>query len=347
MPNPNSNSFVTKLRKYLNGSISADELMDGQEYMDDIDEMTPRGKSVIYFDIDWGYFEENFFQEGDAWFIKSVTDLTRNYDIWDYDLVLENWTDGGIIYEFGEDGKRLYNQISNLLNQSNEPVKNHSTSAMEVNGNLLTSYPSEIEGILDLYVELKNVEAQRASRDAVLKETDEIFGNEGIGVDWEDGFIKINASTLYVIFRTTGYDGEQAMEGLIDVMNEIAEEKKFHGWDESRWEFEDPKYFDSDEFNEKIEEVFEYIKNDLMDNMSPDYLKIRKLLMDITNGDIYKEINTKGYVSRIHRFNPIKGTLVLKLYKSPDGSAKWGKVSPEMNYQQFRRYLENPSEYYR
>ena len=34
MPNPNSKSFVTKLRKYLNGLISANELMEGQEYMD-------------------------------------------------------------------------------------------------------------------------------------------------------------------------------------------------------------------------------------------------------------------------------------------------------------------------
>ena len=347
MPNPDSKSFVTKLRKYLNGSISANELMEGQEYMSDIDEMNPRGKSVIYFDIDWGYFEENFFQEGDAWFVKNVTDLSRNYDIWDYDLVQDNWTDGGLIYEFGEDAQRLYNQLSNLINQSNEPVRNHSKFAMEVNGNLLTSYQSEIERILDLYVELKNVEAQRASRDAVLKETDEIFGNDGIGVDWEDGFIKINASTLYAILRTTAYGGEQAIEGLVEYMSEVAEEKRFHGWDENRWEFEDPKYFDSDEFNERVEEVFEYIVNDLRDNMSPDYLKIRKLLMDITNGDLYKEINTNGYVSRIHRLNPKKGTLSLKLYKNPDGSSNWGRTTPEMDYQQFRRYLENPSEYYR
>lgn len=329
MSNLYNKSFVIKLSKYITGSIDANELIRGQKYIEDIYEKNPRGNSILRFEIDWNFFSNEFFEDGDDYFVKMVTNTESDWDLWSVDdLIDEYWGDGFIQKFFNKENIEIYNSIIKKLLSTNPNNLNSSFESSEagkvfvpneMNRVILNSYGPSISPIIELFIDLKNRESQLASKDALEKETLKVFGEEGINVNWEYSYIEITAGKLYEILRVENYTAEDVMNSIVFFMKEIADSKQFHGWEEDKWEFEDPKYFNNLQFNKIVSQVLGYIDKNLYENINPDYFSIITLLSQLNKSSFYETVRSYHEKSlfRVTRLNAREGTVTVKILDNP------------------------------
>lgn len=241
--------FIKDLRRFLNGSISASELEYRHKSISAIFGRYPIGDSTIYFNIDFDdLVEREALNEGDPWLIRAVHS-DDYYDLEEYDIAKDNWLDGWLNkYVFRGESQKKYHELIKKLkpnNFSNLGDKEYS----EINDLIFTYFREEIDEILDEFVRLKNEEIKLATRDAVDKETHLAFDPYGISIDWYDETVSMKASNLYALMRMENIYTLGAEDAIQKIISEILIDAKFAGFDESRYEFENAKYFDWDQMN--------------------------------------------------------------------------------------------------
>ena len=241
--------FIKDLRRFLNGSISASELEYRHKSISAIFERYPIGDSTIYFNIDFDdLVEREALNEGDPWLIRAVHS-DDYYDLEEYDIAKDNWLDGWLNkYVFRGESQKKYHELIKKLkpnNFSNLGDKEYS----EINDLIFTYFREEIDEILEEFIRLKNEEIKLATRDAVDKETHLAFDPYGISIDWYDETVSMKASNLYALMRMENIYTLGAEDAIQKIISEIFIDSRFAGFDEARYEFEDPKYFDWDQMN--------------------------------------------------------------------------------------------------
>ena len=242
--------FIKDLRRFMNGSISASELeYNRHDSISGIFKKYPIGDSVIYFDINFDdLVEREALNEGDPWIIRAVHS-DDYYDLDEYDVAKDNWLDGWVNkYVFRGESQQKYHELIKKLkpnNFTNLGDKEYS----EINDLIFTYFREDIDEILEEYVRLKNEEIKLATRDAIDKETHLAFDPYGINIDWYDETVSMKVSNLYALMRMENIYTLGAEDAIQKIISEILIDTKFAGFDESRYEFEDPKYFDWEQMN--------------------------------------------------------------------------------------------------
>jgi hypothetical protein len=242
--------FIKDLRRFMNGSISASELeYNRHDSISGIFKKYPIGDSVIYFDINFDdLVEREALNEGDPWIIRAVHS-DDYYDLEEYDVAKDNWLDGWVNkYVFRGESQQKYHELIKKLkpnNFTNLGDKEYS----EINDLIFTYFREDIDEILEEYVRLKNEEIKLATRDAIDKETHLAFDPYGINIDWYDETVSMKVSNLYALMRMENIYTLGAEDAVQKIISEILIDTKFAGFDESRYEFEDPKYFDWEQMN--------------------------------------------------------------------------------------------------
>jgi len=333
--------FIKDLRRFLNGSISANELEYRHKSISGIIKRYPIGDSTIYFNIDFDdLVEREALNEGDPWLIRAVHS-DDYYDLEEYDIAKDNWLDGWLNkYVFGGESQKKYHELIKKLkpnNFSNLGDKEYS----EINDLIFTYFREEIDEILEEFVRLKNEEIKLATRDAVDKETHLAFDPYGISIDWYDETVSMKASNLYALMRMENIYTLGAEDAIQKIISEIFIDSRFAGFDESRYEFENAKYFDWDQMNATSIEYLDKMIEKFDDNQDS-YSKFNNIMNkfgfevnSVTRRDLGNDIKIQ-----ILDFDSNKNVVRIKVY-SPNQFTK----ALAVDIDDFEEFLNNPTNF--
>lgn len=333
--------FIKDLRRFLNGSISANELERRHNSISGIFERYPIGDSTIYFNIDFDdLVEREALNEGDPWLIRAVHS-DDYYDLEEYDIAKDNWLDGWLNkYVFRGESQKKYHELIKKLkpnNFSNLGDKEYS----EINDLIFTYFREEIDEILEEFIRLKNEEIKLATRDAVDKETHLAFDPYGINIDWYDETVSMKASNLYALMRMENIYTLGAEDAVQKIISEILIDTKFAGFDESRYEFEDPKYFDLEQMNATSIEYLDKMLEKFEDNQDS-YSKFNNIMDkfgfevdSMTKRDLGNDIKIQ-----ILDFDSNKNVVRINVY-SPNQFRK----ALTVDIDDFEEFLNNPTNF--
>ncbi len=333
--------FIKDLRRFLNGSISANELERRHNSISGIFERYPIGDSTIYFNINFDdLVEREALSEGDPYTIRAVHS-DDDYDLEEYDIAKDNWLDGWLNkYLFRGESLQKYHELIKKLkpnNFANLGDKEYS----EINDLIFTYFREEIDEILEEFIRIKNEEMKLATRDAIDKETQLAFGPYGIGIDWYDETVSMKASNLYALMRMENIYTLGAEDAIQKIISEIFIDSRFAGFDESRYEFENDKYFDWEQMDETSTKYLEKMIEKFDDNQDS-YSKFNNIMDkfrfevdSVTRRDLGNNIKIQ-----ILGFDSNKNVVRIKVY-SPNQFIKAFTVDID----DFEEFLNNPTNF--
>jgi len=305
--------FIKDLRRFLNGSISASELEYRHKSISAIFGRYPIGDSTIYFNIDFDdLVEREALNEGDPWLIRAVHS-DDYYDLEEYDIAKDNWLDGWLNkYVFRGESQKKYHELIKKLkpnNFSNLGDKEYS----EINDLIFTYFREEIDEILEEFVRLKNEEVKLATRDAV-------------------------DNTLMRIENIYTLGAEDAIQKII---SEIFIDSRFAGFDESRYEFENAKYFDWEQMDEASTKYLEKMLEKFDDNQDS-YSKFNNIMDkfgfevdSMTKRDLGNDIKVQ-----ILGFDSNKNVVRIKV-----SNPKYYLKALNVDIDDFEEFLNNPTNF--
>lgn len=333
--------FIKDLRRFLNGSISANELERRHNSISGIFERYPIGDSTIYFNINFDdLVEREALSEGDPYTIRAVHS-DDDYDLEEYDVAKDNWLDGWLNkYLFRGESLQKYHELIKKLkpnNFANLGDKEYS----EINDLIFTYFREEIDEILEEFIRIKNEEMKLATRDAIDKETQLAFGPYGIGIDWYDETVSMNASNLYALMRMENIYTLGAEDAIQKIISEIFIDSRFAGFDESRYEFENDKYFDWEQMDETSTKYLEKMIEKFDDNQDS-YSKFNNIMDkfgfevdSVTRRDLGNNIKIQ-----ILDFDSNKNVVRINVY-SPNQFRK----ALTVDIDDFEEFLNNPTNF--
>jgi hypothetical protein len=333
--------FIKDLRRFLNDSISANELERRHNSISGIFERYPIGDSTIYFDINFDdLVEREALNEGDPYTIRAVHS-DDYYDLEEYDVAKDNWLDGWLNkYVFRGESLQKYHELIKKLkpnNFSNLGDKEYS----EINDLIFTYFREEIDEILEEFVRLKNEEVKLATRDAIDNETQLAFGPYGISIDWYDETVSMKASNLYTLMRIENIYTLGAEDAIQKIISEIFIDSRFAGFDESRYEFENAKYFDWEQMDETSTKYLEKMLEKFDDNQDS-YSKFNNIMDkfgfevdSVTRRDLGNNIKIQ-----ILDFDSNKNVVRINVY-SPNQFRK----ALTVDIDDFEEFLNNPTNF--
>ncbi len=333
--------FIKDLRRFLNGSISANELERRHNSISGIFERYPIGDSTIYFNINFDdLVEREALSEGDPYTIRAVHS-DDDYDLEEYENVKDNWLDGWLNkYLFRGESLQKYHELIKKLkpnNFSNLGDKEYS----EINDLIFTYFREEIDEILEEFIRIKNEEMKLATRDAIDKETQLAFGPYGIGIDWYDETVSMNASNLYALMRMENIYTLGAEDAIQKIISEIFIDSRFAGFDEARYEFENDKYFDWEQMDETSTKYLEKMIEKFDDNQDS-YSKFNNIMNKF--GFEVDSVTRRGLGNNIKiqilGFDSNKNVVRIKVY-SPNQFIKAFTVDID----DFEEFLNNPTNF--
>ncbi len=333
--------FIKDLRRFLNGSISANELERRHNSISGIFERYPIGDSTIYFNINFDdLVEREALSEGDPYTIRAVHS-DDDYDLEEYDVAKDNWLDGWLNkYLFRGESLQKYHELIKKLkpnNFANLGDKEYS----EINDLIFTYFREEIDEILEEFIRIKNEEMKLATRDAIDKETQLAFGPYGIGIDWYDETVSMNASNLYALMRMENIYTLGAEDAIQKIISEIFIDSRFAGFDEARYEFENDKYFDWEQMDETSTKYLEKMIEKFDDNQDS-YSKFNNIMDkfgfevdSVTRRDLGNNIKIQ-----ILDFDSNKNVVRINVY-SPNQFRK----ALTVDIDDFEEFLNNPTNF--
>ncbi len=333
--------FIKDLRRFLNGSISANELERRHNSISGIFERYPIGDSTIYFNINFDdLVEREALSEGDPYTIRAVHS-DDDYDLEEYENVKDNWLDGWLNkYVFRGESLQKYHELIKKLkpnNFANLGDKEYS----EINDLIFTYFREEIDEILEEFIRIKNEEMKLATRDAIDKETQLAFGPYGIGIDWYDETVSMKASNLYALMRMENIYTLGAEDAIQKIISEIFIDSRFAGFDESRYEFENDKYFDWEQMDETSTKYLEKMIEKFDDNQDS-YSKFNNIMDkfgfevdSVTRRDLGNNIKIQ-----ILDFDSNKNVVRINVY-SPNQFRK----ALTVDIDDFEEFLNNPTNF--
>lgn len=335
--------FIKDLRRYIQGTLSARELVLYNDKLDDINERNPRTESVLFFDINWDLLEEyEALEEGDAWVISDVFS-DRDYDLEDSDYAKDMWSDGYFKDNFHGKSKELYEELVKKMNPEFDLNNSKDRDYSHVNDKIWRHFRDELLDIFYVYTDLKNHEYKLATRDAIIKESNELFPQYGINVNWEGDYFSISAGNLYSLMRTENLYKATGTEATSKILAEIMQSGGFSGWNENRYEFHNEKYFDYDHMGDVAERQFtkmiekwdedQEVRNE-MENIFKQY-----------NLDFYRHNHeTIGDVNiKLERIDDTPGFIKFWVQKK-DGGYRSTYVSVHIS--DLRKFLDNPKDFF-
>jgi len=333
--------FIKDLRRFMNGSISADDLEYRHDSISGIFERYPIGDSIIYFDIDFDdLVEREALNEGDPYTIRAVHS-DDYYDLEEYENAKDNWLDGWLNrYLFRGESLQKYHELIKKLkpnNFSNLGDKEYS----EINDLIFTYFREEIDEILEEFIRIKNEEMKLATRDAIDTETHSAFDPYGISIDWYDETVSMKVSTLYSLMRMENIYMLGAKDAIQKIISEIFIDSRFAGFDESRYEFENAKYFDWEQMDEASTKYLDKMIEQFDDNQDS-YSKFNNIMNkfgfevdSVTRRDL-----RNGIKIQILGFDSNKNVVRIKVY-SPNQFIKVFTVDID----DFEEFLNNPTNF--
>ena len=340
----NRKFFIKDLRRFLTDTISANDLVSRHSDISTIYRKYPIGDSIIYFDIDFdSLVESEALDEGDPWVIRAVYS-DNDYDLEEYEVAKDNWLDGGWLsnYMFKDNAKEKYFELIKRLkpdfNFSGAKDKDWS----EINDVIFNYFREDVDEILDEYIRLRNEEVKYATKDAIEQHTKKAFDSYGINVSWDNETVSLKASTLYSLMRMESIYSLGAKDSIEKIISEILNDSNFSGWDESRYEFDDPQYFDREQMDRTSVKYLEKMI-EKFDEKKDSYEKFMKIMNEFNF-----EIDS---VARRDLGDNI--TVIIKGFDSNNDVVRTKVSNPNyfvknmnIDIDDFRDFLYNPKKYF-
>jgi hypothetical protein len=290
-------NFIDALKKFSRGQIDRYDLQDMDNLISVI-QQNPLGASdiIIEFKNDESFFKEIGLTEDDIWAEGQINSSYGYFEFTDFNNSLEDFLEGyGILWYFDEENKEKLKLISDLILPEKEFIIDDDEYRKEFNNLLYDLFPEQIDDIISYYTSYKDEEVVKVGQETINNELEGYLKKIDFEFYRKYDEISTTVANLRVWALRLGItDAPDAMT-LVTEIFKANEDRGLGGWSEMMYEFQDDKYFDSENFNKDVERKLDYIIDSLEEEMEDggssiaEFLNLKKrILSKFKYGQWYK-----------------------------------------------------------
>jgi hypothetical protein len=240
----------SSLRNYAKGKITKSELMDSSDLFSNVS-----GRNRIPGDdiIDIEFPREKEFlkviglTDDDIWFYRLINSTygRGSYEFVDSYNLYPEFEDGYVIYEYlNDENVELLSQISKFILPMKVDFDNQNYKK-KLSEKLIENFKNKIDKIIDEYSYTLNTSYEKTLSQVMKDDMDNFFNGLDIDNYYDEGF-NITVADLISLYLKEGYI-HLPLEELLERV--FSREETPGGWQDSHYDYDNSRYFDSESFN--------------------------------------------------------------------------------------------------
>lgn len=328
------------LRNFVRGKITANDLYDIDNTIEEIDVREPLGQTIltIKFEDADEFGDEIGLGESDLWFYKLLFSY-NGYDFMDSYQVKDDFLQGyGVWDDIDEDNVEKLKEIGEILIPDKEFDLGSEEYRIQFNELLLELFDSEMDWIMSDFQTEKDYEMNKTAREVVKKEFNDVLESLGITIvdDYDLDEYEISIADLYSNALQSNLFTENAKEMLVNIIKKNS--PNMGGWYEDTYEYQNPDNFDSKSYNRTVgkhlDEIIEKLEDGGVNEINK-YVELRNsILKRYKQGQWYDLPSNPKTKFKVYSFDPEELKVIVQVLPEDGPSVKGIKFSEE-NFNNF------------
>ena len=271
--------FIKNLREFTRGKIDRYDLQNSDESIS-VRPSNPLGMSeiIIDFEQDKDFFSLLDLSDDDIWFEGMVNSPYNDYDFMDYRQMVDDFMEGYNFNYFNKENIERLRTISDMILPEKEFDLISDDFTRPFAKLLYELYESEFSDIIEDFTYKKNSEMQRVAQDYIDKDIESFLEDTGFEMYSKYDQISTTAANLLMWAARLGIKKANATTLVSEIINANDSRHRLGGWANDQYEFQDDKYFDSEGFNNYVENKLDEIIESLEEEMEQGGLSVGKFL---------------------------------------------------------------------
>lgn len=311
--------FLKNLIKFLRGKITGEEFSRYQSGLYNVEEKTPRGKSILEFQFDYEderYFLKSFgLSEDDVYFVESIFNPYSRPEYYDRYNTSEDFDQGYFFqYYLNDENTKKLEEIAGYI-YPKEPFDINSHEYLSTLSEILRNlFPDRVESIISDLNDEKNAALVDSAKDKVIDEINNFLEKYNIKVTSQWNEIEIPANDLLKMYYTVGDEDASPLKILKKYLSES--DMGVGGWHNDIYDLEDNNYFDTESSNSQISRDLDLILEKIESNKDNlgEFIKLRNRVLSKYKFNTWYELpKSNRYIFCIRGFDSEKMKIIVGL----------------------------------
>lgn len=277
--NDGNDDIVTNLYKYINGEMSAYDLEESDDFIDDVKRYWSKDETLIVTKLTIEEFlnDKLELEYNDIWMYNEMTSYYSNFSFQDRYNVESDFSEGNYSYDrFDKENLESLKLISSYVFPEGTFDIENKEYLKNLNERLTSALPELTEKLIQILWEKDEDVFEKSTKEKIQSQEKIIENKMGITLNYD----RVCFSVADLIMMSVYLDYSGNLEGLVDKIILKFSNRKYGGWGEYYNNYND-NYFDLDSFNREVSFALEDAI-ELIEEQGIDYNEFTKFVGRIT-----------------------------------------------------------------
>lgn len=277
--NDGNDDIVTNLYKYINGEMSAYDLEESDDFIDDVKRYWSKDETLIVTKLTIEEFlkDKLDLKDDDIWMYNEMTSYYSNFSFQDRYNVESDFSEGYYSYDrFDEENLESLKLISSYVFPEGTFDIENREYLTNLNERLTSALPELTEKLIQILWEKDEDVFEKSTKEKIQRQEKIIENKMGITLNYD----RVCFSVADLIMMSAYLDYSGNLEGLVDKIILKFSNLTYGGWGDYYNNY-NYNYFDLDSFNREVSFAFEDAI-ELIEEQGIDYNEFTKFVGRIT-----------------------------------------------------------------